>query len=754
MFKKLCLTSVSAVVFLGAVSTITPVHGMKEDDDKEVDKFNKKQFLKKQDKVFFTRKQENTENKENFIIEFQKKNPQEIELIVNKNKYPLCQPMVENEFSLFDNRISKKLPVFLVKEIFSYLNINELKKLRFVCKYFKFLEDQNPKLLTSLFYSDKTWQSPEMLLELFSSCSPAFNIVLDQLDPFGLSQEPYSMRRAGEMIKMRHEDKIPLLVIGFEELQECSLKYQQNNNDFSPYYNKMSGVKNIMLKMIEEGENKNLQKAIEIINENENLFQLCGRLEEMKEIVNEVVGDRANAPFMMKVRNLIELKKKLQEKIVETGEKLGFRKCKEEIGYIDVKYDYSSFPKVAQENENQSLLEQHLKALWLFYELEDGDHSEKGAYFTFENYLVNALPTYERPFKKEKSVFNKKLTVDKKFKWLEKAPFWAVFTNSPWQWIQNFEIYPQLNDIKSRLPEAQKIFTLFSEVFKETESFEGNLMAMEFSFKKCTGEDKILFDWKGELKKTTIQFEKTDSPSFDQMLRQANDYVTLGEDEKSIKLWDLILKNLEEDPKEIKSKGKFIIQDNEKEIEDLTLLRLYILTRYLETILYSDLFLQYKQKGLELLKELQKEEKNYKDFSFNLIPKFNDLDHIPISIYFEKKDISFFENCFKYLNGEEKLKNCFKKHHLEDYARMIFHVIFHKNVDNLEKKEKKEKKEIQNYVLMCFKNFLLEDDLNEQKRDFIKKLFSDDKKKLKKIAPKFFEDKENKEDKGDKEIEK
>jgi len=266
MFKKLCLASVSTVVFLGAVSSITPVHGMKE-DGKEVDKFNEKRLLKKQDRVFFTRKQEDTESKENFIIEINEKNPQEIDLIVNKNKYPLCQrqrPEENNEFPMFDNTTGRKLHVPLVKMIFSHLDIKDLKNLRFVCKYFKFLEDQDSKLLTGLFYSNNTWQSPERMLELFSSCPPVFNIVLDTLDPFGLSQEPYSMRRIGEMIKMRPEDKILLLVIGFEELQECSLKYQQNNNEFSPYYNQMSGVKNIMFKMIEEGENKNLQKAIEV----------------------------------------------------------------------------------------------------------------------------------------------------------------------------------------------------------------------------------------------------------------------------------------------------------------------------------------------------------------------------------------------------------------------------------------------------------------------------------------------------------
>jgi hypothetical protein len=277
----------------------------------------------------------------------------------------------------------------------------------------------------------------------------------------------------------------------------------------------------------------------------------------MKTIVNEVVGDRANAPSVMKVRNLIELKKKLHQKIIETGEKLGFRKSKEKDGYTAVEYDYSSFSKVAQKNKNQSLLDEHMKSLWLYNHLEDEWSPEKSACTNFDSLFLEVFPSGTMPFKKEKSFFNKKLEVDKKFKWLQKTSFWAVFTNNPWAWNQNFAFYPQLDNVKNRLPEAQKIFTLFSEVFKETEGFESYLTTMESSFKKCTGETEAPFDWKEELKNTTVQLEEADSPSFDQMLRLAHNNMKLGENEKFFKLWDLILKNLEENPNDIKQMPSF-----------------------------------------------------------------------------------------------------------------------------------------------------------------------------------------------------
>jgi hypothetical protein len=51
MFKKLCLTSVSAIVFLSFLSTMAPVHGMEEDN-----KPKKKAVLKKEEKTIFTKK--------------------------------------------------------------------------------------------------------------------------------------------------------------------------------------------------------------------------------------------------------------------------------------------------------------------------------------------------------------------------------------------------------------------------------------------------------------------------------------------------------------------------------------------------------------------------------------------------------------------------------------------------------------------------------------------------------------------------
>jgi len=193
-------------------------------------------------------------------------------------------------------------------------------------------------------------------------------------------------------------------------------------------------------------------------------------------------------------------------------------------------------------------------------------------------------------------------------------------------------------------------------------------------------------------------------------------------------------------------------QNDEKEFEDLTSLRLCVLKEYLETIFYSDFLLKHKEKGFELLTELQKEGKGYASFHCNLTTNLSNPESTCF-MYFNTQELFFFENCFKYLNGEEKLENCFQKRHFEELSDIVLNVIFHKNVDHLKNKKKKEIKEIQNYVLKCFENFLNVDDLNKQKRDFIRKLFSNDKEKLKKVAPKIFEDKEDKDDKGKKEIE-
>ena len=155
MLKKMCLASVSAIVFLSAFSTLTPSYSMQENE-------------------------ENMEDDEKNILIHDKKRKIEIQ-----PETPACYPFDEKKVCMFVTAKFPRISPFVAQIIFSYLDGKSEGQARLVCKNWKFLCDKEREPLIKWFISKETWTStPEDFLRRVFHRPGHFQKMLDLLDPF------------------------------------------------------------------------------------------------------------------------------------------------------------------------------------------------------------------------------------------------------------------------------------------------------------------------------------------------------------------------------------------------------------------------------------------------------------------------------------------------------------------------------------------------------------------------------------------
>jgi hypothetical protein len=437
-----------------------------------------------------------------------------------------------------------------------------------------------------------------------------------------------------------------------------------------------------------------------------------------------------------KIKSQPKFKKTFQEEILRTGKKLGFLSSQEN----KIICHYETFPKTAENIQNHLFLKRHLKALWLFDELEEeASATEKNWFSEFEKILSSSLP----------STFEKNL----EFKGFAELPFWAGFSKNSETWRNHFKEYILDFNIKLQPLEIEKINNFFEKFFPTKSTPLRTYLYLRGYYLQTPEEVEK------DLRETTLKFKEIDSPHFCQLMDQIETYNSLEEYEESFKLFESVLNNFEEKGEEFKNilKEEVVVKEEGdnvrtevRDVQDLKRIRLYVLNEYLRTILKSNFFIQNKKKVFNFFKELEKE--ITEDLNCCFVVDFN-TEQNKYNVEIEKYKMSFYKSCFNYLLKQGNLQSCFSKEEKDaDNLKILFKIIFNKNSEKLEENEKFLLKEmIEKYFELdgfsserYYRIHRLNTSFNKQQLIFIRNLFLNEETKLKKIIPELFEDEKEK----------
>jgi hypothetical protein len=447
MFKKLCLTSVSATVFLSALSIITPSYGMDE-------------------KVKENRNEETPSQKQITV--------KPIEALNKKEK---CF------FLNFPNGVAQK--------IFLDLDPKSEANTRLVCTKWRFLCDTNPGSLRVSFDSGKAWElEPEEFIPLLLSYNVLFFRILDHLDPLVSPDTIYSLKgKILEKIKLTPQERLLQLCNELQSLIVDAPKAREEIIDSSEFHHTIIKFMDTTQKIIYKASdfdknNKELQKFIVILqnamegtvnheifhNELQNLMiaaqkvDLLTKTEEIDSFnfhyefqmlmgtTQEVIGKRISEfesnkelhtlllsmqkikegtdgrfkffdDLQMLMKNAanmngyikktihqldpiifpdnasqtrmskkLELQKKFRDVMISTGKTLGFleKNCNfEEYDYVSNPFNFETFLEVRKDTQNHPSLHRFLKSLWLLNQCQDG----------IESLEMNSLTDFTSKFK-------------------------------------------------------------------------------------------------------------------------------------------------------------------------------------------------------------------------------------------------------------------------------------------------------------------------------------------------------------------
>ncbi len=417
------------------------------------------------------------------------------------------------------------------------------------------------------------------------------------------------------------------------------------------------------------------------------------------------------------VKSSSQLQEKLQDVLSQTGKTLGF------LGEGNT-LNYESLSENIKNVKNHPHLHQHLKALWLLNQCEKEKETVEKFSKAFDDFWPN-----KDGFRKKEEGLTKTEELDPQFEWLLKQPFWTAYTDESDMWFSIFVLYDALRMPSSK---AEPIYSLYSQIFPYEKLISEIMRDTLYN----------VYDLKNEFEKQIDIYKGTSYLTMKDFFKLLQAYNHSHQYKEAINLFESTINNFKEKKIDIKDKAP-------------NSFHFYLYTDYLQTILKSNVFLEYKKKAYEILKELQNATENTEKSNLFFVFTYEDgVNENDFNKDIEKKEVLFYENCLKYLFEEGSILNCLNEGANPEIVRdMVTHAgleKFSKELLGLQKFFKEKCNEIFSETGKC-EGSLRTDQLNNKDvkkwLSFGKLLFSNDKKtlkKYKKLVPELFQNEKEK----------